>query len=262
MGQCKSKAGALDSNGLDIEGGGKRVTSRRKWRKRKGYSLSASLEADLNTRSSLEPVTVGGGRGPREGSGPVLVSYHVTSADTSDLPSTLSLETTPSHQQQRRSSLGVEAGGGYLSAVVTSDLAIAEESDTPELDNDDGEKENGYHEEKPGEGDGADIIDADGSQAEINNTCRLSERLKNAATPWITESPDNPLKDHHSSFSSDIRLSSPKPSSGVLQSSGEYTYIFSLFHSFIHTKRKTAWLFMQKYSIFKLENAQTDFCSG
>ena len=222
MGQCKSKAGALDSNGLDIEGGGKRVTSRRKWRKRKGYSLSASLEADLNTRSSLEPVTVAGGRGPREGSGPVLVSYHVTSPDTSDLPPPLSLDTTPSsHQQQRRrSSLGVETGG-YLPPVVTSDLAIAEESDSPELDNDDEKKENGYHEEKPGEGDGADIIDADGFQAEINNTCRLSERLKNAATPWITESEDNPLKDHHSSFSSDIRLSSPKPLSGVSQSSGE-----------------------------------------
>ena len=253
MGQSKSKG--LDSNGLDIEGGGKRVTSRRKWRKRKGYSLSASLEADLNTRTSHDPgasrVSVGGGRGPRDGSGPVLVSYNVTRTEDNDL--------CASHQnllqpQQRRNSLGVEAGGYLPVAGVTSDSVIAEESDT--LDND----ENGYHEEKPAEGDWAVTIDADGSQADINNTSQSSERLRNAATPWIKQSLDhnNPLKDHHPSSSLDMGLSAPKCSSGVSQS-GEYIQIFS-FPSFTLIA-KLAGLFMQKYSLFKLENAQTDFCS-
>ena len=80
MGQCKSKTNALESV-LPEEGGekikaDKKVTSRRKWRKRKGYSLSASMETDLHRTESFggQPVKT------RKG-GPILVSYNITNSD-------------------------------------------------------------------------------------------------------------------------------------------------------------------------------------
>ena len=102
-------------------------------------------------------------------------------------------------------------GAGSGSYLHAAELAIAEESDPHELDDDDKD-----HEEKPGDGDWADIID--GSQADINNTSRPSERLKNAETPWTPgiKHKDNPLTAHHSSSSS-----SQTSTSGVLKS-GKY----------------------------------------
>ena len=208
MGQCKSKTGALD-NGLDIEGGvgGRKVTARRKWRKRKGYSLSASLEADLNSRESLEPgsrVTVGGGRAPREGSGPVLVSYNITRGDHSDLSITRGdhSDLCASHQSllqpqvqqqnrqrrllsQRRKSLEV-VDGSYLSSGA-ADLTIAEESETPGQDDD-----------QETAGDGADINN--GSKSDINSTSSGDEHLGNAATPGTRgiRAEDYLQADHHS----------------------------------------------------------------
>ena len=80
MGQCKSKTTALET-GVAEDGGekfkaDKKVTSRRKWRKRKGYSLSASMETDLHRTESF------GGQPdkPRKG-GPILVSYNITNSD-------------------------------------------------------------------------------------------------------------------------------------------------------------------------------------
>ena len=76
MGQCKSKVGALeDDQSRDINsssGGKKKSSKQRKWRKKKGYSLSASLEGDLNCDIDSHSLS---GRSPRDG--PVLVSYNV-----------------------------------------------------------------------------------------------------------------------------------------------------------------------------------------
>ena len=229
MGQCKSKTGALD-NGLDIEGGvgGRKVTARRKWRKRKGYSLSASLEADLNSRESLEPgsrVTVGGGRAPREGSGPVLVSYNITRGDHSDLSITrenhsdLSItrenhsDLCASHQSllqpqvqqqnrqrrllsQRRKSLEV-VDGSYLSSEA-ADLTIAEESETPGQDDDQESETPGQDDDQETPGDGADINN--GSKSDINSTSCEDEHLGNAATPGTRgiRAEDYLQADHHS----------------------------------------------------------------
>ena len=229
MGQCKSKTGALD-NGLDIEGGvgGRKVTARRKWRKRKGYSLSASLEADLNSRESLEPgsrVTVGGGRAPREGSGPVLVSYNITRGDHSDLSITrgdhsdLSItrgdhsDLCASHQSllqpqvqqqnrqrrllsQRRKSLEV-VDGSYLSSGA-ADLTIAEESETPGQDDDQESETPGQDDDQETPGDGADINN--GSKSDINSTSSGDEHLGNAATPGTRgiRAEDYLQADHHS----------------------------------------------------------------
>ena len=221
MGQSKSKV-------LDTDAGGRRLTQRRGWRKRKGYSLSASLEADLNTSEAPEAgvTRVSGGRGPREGSGPVLVSYK--RGDINNLCSSHHHPLQPQQQQQqqqqqqRRSSLGAESGG-YLPAA---ELALAEEN---ELD-DDKETQSGDHEEKLGDGDWADIID--GSQADLNNTSRPSERLKNAETPWTPgiKHQDNPLAAHH--FSSSRSQTS---TSGVLKS-GKYNLCQIVFsHPILHS---------------------------
>ena len=70
MGQCKSKVGALE----EAQGGKEREkkSKQRRWRRRKGYSLSASLEGDLDCDIDSSSVR---GRSPRDG--PVLVSYNV-----------------------------------------------------------------------------------------------------------------------------------------------------------------------------------------
>ena len=231
MGQCKSKTGALD-NGLDIEGGvgGRKVTARRKWRKRKGYSLSASLEADLNSRESLEPgsrVTVGGGRAPREGSGPVLVSYNITRGDHSDLSITREnysdvnitrgdhSDLCASHQSllqpqvqqqnrqrrllsQRRKSLEVVNGSYLSSGAATADLTIAEESETPGQDDDQESETPGQDDDKETPSDGADINN--GSKSDINSTSCEDEHLGNAATPGTRgiRAEDYLQADHHS----------------------------------------------------------------
>ena len=74
-GQCKSKAGALeDGDPGGTPGAGKtRRSNKRKWRKSKGYSLSASLESDLHRHDGDSLVTRGTPK-----NGPVLMSYSVT----------------------------------------------------------------------------------------------------------------------------------------------------------------------------------------
>ena len=77
MGQCKSKTNALEDNGVaeddDAEVKEKKL-SRRKWRKRKGYSLSASVERDLNRQLDQRESKTGK-------DGLVLVSYNVTKSE-------------------------------------------------------------------------------------------------------------------------------------------------------------------------------------
>ena len=78
MGQCKSKLGALEETGQNSDshnvtgGKAKKSAKQRKWRRRKGYSLSASLEGDLNCHT--EPRSL---RERDATDGPVLVSYNV-----------------------------------------------------------------------------------------------------------------------------------------------------------------------------------------
>ena len=84
MGQCKSKTGVLEP-GLDVEGAAAkekevRKVTRRKWRKRKGYSLSASLEADLHTVLDSES----GAEAAKHSL--VLVSYNLTEPDAIEPP--------------------------------------------------------------------------------------------------------------------------------------------------------------------------------
>ena len=78
MGQCKSKLGALEETGQNSDshnvtgGKAKKSAKQRKWRRRKGYSLSASLEGDLNCHTEPRSLC------EREATdGPVLVSYNV-----------------------------------------------------------------------------------------------------------------------------------------------------------------------------------------
>jgi len=71
MGQCKSKVAVLP--GVDDQDGAvlrARKSNKRKWRKSKGYSLSASLEGDLHCNEEERAVN------PKNGL--VLVSYSVT----------------------------------------------------------------------------------------------------------------------------------------------------------------------------------------
>ena len=74
MGQCKSKVGALP--GVDDQDSAvlkARKSNKRKWRKSKGYSLSASLEGDLHCNEEEMRK-----RGLNPKNGLVLVSYSVT----------------------------------------------------------------------------------------------------------------------------------------------------------------------------------------
>ena len=76
MGQCKSKVAVLDDgNRRNItESGGvlKPKKTKRKWRKSKGYSLSASLEGELNCDVDTHSLSKGTPK-----NGPVLVAYNV-----------------------------------------------------------------------------------------------------------------------------------------------------------------------------------------
>jgi hypothetical protein len=73
MGQCKSKA--LEEGGCQDPGAARaRKGNKRKWRKSKGYSLSASMEGDLHCEDEDRLVR----RGTRPKNGLVLVSYSVT----------------------------------------------------------------------------------------------------------------------------------------------------------------------------------------
>ena len=75
MGQSKSKVGVLP--GVDDQDGAvlkARKSNKRKWRKSKGYSLSASLEGDLHCNEEERVVQ----RGLNPKNGLVLVSYSVT----------------------------------------------------------------------------------------------------------------------------------------------------------------------------------------
>ena len=83
MGQSKSKIGALegqpgDTNLVGVKA--KKSSRQRKWRKKKGYSLSVSLEGDLNCE--VDPGSLAG-RSTRDG--PVLVSYSVWKGENETL---------------------------------------------------------------------------------------------------------------------------------------------------------------------------------
>ena len=73
MGQCKSKVTVLDDSDREGNDGGRGKRSKRKWRKSKAYSLSGSVDGELNCDNdnvSLSKLTKLQGSG-----GPVLVSY-------------------------------------------------------------------------------------------------------------------------------------------------------------------------------------------
>ena len=76
MGQCKSKIAVLDDSdhrNIQESGGGlKAKKTKRKWRKSKGYSLSASLEGELNCDTDTHSLSKGTPK-----NGPVLVAYNV-----------------------------------------------------------------------------------------------------------------------------------------------------------------------------------------
>ena len=75
MGQTKSKVAALEEQHGDAGLVGvkaKKSSRQRKWRKKKGYSLSVSLEGELNRDVDSGSLA---GRSARDG--PVLVSYNV-----------------------------------------------------------------------------------------------------------------------------------------------------------------------------------------
>ena len=98
MGQCKSKTGVLEP-GLDVEGAAAkekevRKVTRRKWRKRKGYSLSASLEADLHTVLDSET----GAEAAKHSL--VLVSYNLTEPDAIE-PANTPLQSTIQEEEEQ-----------------------------------------------------------------------------------------------------------------------------------------------------------------
>ena len=83
MGQNKSKLGSLEEQQGDASLGSvkaKKSSKQRKWRKKKGYSLSVSLEGDLNCEVDSGSLA---GRSVRDG--PVLVSYNVWKGENETL---------------------------------------------------------------------------------------------------------------------------------------------------------------------------------
>jgi hypothetical protein len=78
MGQCKSKVQVLDDSDREkSEASRLKKSAKRRWRKSKGYSLSASLEGDLDLS---EGASVGCGddrRSEGRGGAAVLLSYNV-----------------------------------------------------------------------------------------------------------------------------------------------------------------------------------------
>ena len=127
MGQCKSKTGALDNgvSGDDTENADikDKKLSRRKWRKRKGYSLSASLEGDHNRQLDEHEAALK----HREGSGPVLVSYNVTANDDNNLSARSSLSLCSLHRER-----SLAADTRQLSPIIDDDREeiIEEKADT------------------------------------------------------------------------------------------------------------------------------------
>ena len=83
MGQNKSKIAAPEDQHGDTNLAGvkaKKSSKQRKWRKKKGYSLSVSLEGDLNCEVDSGSLA---GRSVRDG--PVLVSYNVWKGENGSL---------------------------------------------------------------------------------------------------------------------------------------------------------------------------------
>ena len=147
MGQCKSKTGALDNgvSGDDTENADikDKKLSRRKWRKRKGYSLSASLEGDLNRQLDEHEAALK----QKEGSGPVLVSYNVTTNEETNLSARSSLSLCSLHRER-----SLAADKSQLSPIIDDDSEeiIEEKADTGH--NDDNATANANGDELKGSG--------------------------------------------------------------------------------------------------------------
>lgn len=83
MGQCKSKVQVLDESDLEhrraaAEEARIKKANKRRWRKSKGYSLSASLEGNLDLGGGGAALLTGSRNDLRSiGGGPVLLSYNV-----------------------------------------------------------------------------------------------------------------------------------------------------------------------------------------
>ena len=137
MGQCKSKTTALDNCLHEDIGSGsgskEKKLSRRKWRKRKGYSLSASLEGDLNR--DTETIHSASRKSPKNG--PVLVSYNLTRGEN-DILDSFDTSHKPFEPQRRNSCDHLNVSN--FSPITRTDLIITEENtDDNNEDNDDDE---------------------------------------------------------------------------------------------------------------------------
>ena len=187
MGQCKSKTNALD-NGLHEDTGSKeKKVSRRKWRKRKGYSLSASLEGDLNR--DAETIHSASRKSPKNG--PVLVSYNLTRGEN-DILESFDTSHKPSEPQRRNSCDHLNLSN--FSPITRTDLIITEENTEDNNDNDEDNENAAEHvnSKTPATNDttanaDAALLKLDNSltKYEINTTSYQLETVKNVEPPKV-----------------------------------------------------------------------------
>ena len=183
MGQCKSKTTALD-NGLHEDvgvasGSKEKKMSRRKWRKRKGYSLSASLEGDLNR--DTETLHSASRKSPKNG--PVLVSYNLTRGEN-DILDSFDTGHKPFEPQRRNSCDHLNVSN--FSPITRTDLIITEES--TDNDNDDENAAEHVDSKTPATNDTTvadDALNLDNSltKSEINISSYQLETVKNVEPP-------------------------------------------------------------------------------
>ena len=183
MGQCKSKTTALD-NGLHEDmgsgsGSKEKKLSRRKWRKRKGYSLSASLEGDLNR--DTETLHSASRKSPKNG--PVLVSYNLTRGEN-DILDSFDTGHKPFEPQRRNSCDHLNVSN--FSPITRTDLIITEES--TDNDNEDENAAEHVNSKTPATNDTTvadDALNLDNSltKSEINISSYQLETVKNVEPP-------------------------------------------------------------------------------